>query len=88
MKVKDVAALRQAVNSSGLSHREIAGACRLKHHSMIGHLTSGRLRTCTPQLADRLERILRASKGSLFAENHAEVMPSASTVQPAAGRVA
>lgn len=60
-------ALAQYMTSRGFTIRSLAEATgNPRHRSTIGHLRSGRRRTCNPELATRIERVLNAPRGSLF----------------------
>ncbi len=58
-------ALAQYMKHRGFTVRslaEVTGA----HRATIGHLRSGKRKTCEPSLARRIERVLDAPQGSLF----------------------
>jgi plasmid maintenance system antidote protein VapI len=50
----------------GISQRQLAQDLGLKSHGLIGHLLSGRRRSCTPELAVKIEEFAGVGPGSLF----------------------
>lgn len=69
----------------GISVRELAHWAHC-HPSMIGHLRSGHLSTCTPMLAARIEKALAVEPGRLFDPKVVSSMPGASSVASDTGR--
>lgn len=75
-------ALAQYMKHRDHTVRSLALAVGGDHlRSTIGHLRSGRRRTCQPELARRIERALDAPRGSLFVPSVSRV---AREVGPAA----
>lgn len=75
MRLRNRHELISRMEQRGLSVRELArwAAC---HPSMIGHLRTGLLSSCTPKLAARIEKALDVEPGTLFVETAAEDQPS------------
>ena len=83
MRLRNRYELIARMEQRGLSVRELArwAAC---HPSMIGHLRTGVLSSCTPKLAARIEKALDVEPGTLFVEDRAD--RRASIVSHAGGR--
>ena len=83
MRLRNRHELIARMEQRGLSVRELArwAAC---HPSMIGHLRTGLLSSCTPKLAARIEKALDVEPGTLFVEASAE--DAASIVSHTDGR--
>lgn len=65
--LRDPQLLRDAMDFSGWTIRELSEACgSMRHRSTIGHLLSGARPHCSPALAARIERVLRVPKNNLF----------------------
>lgn len=64
------------------SNRSLAAGTRgVVGHAIIGHLRTGKRKTCSPQTATAIEKALNAPPGSLFG-------PKVAIGSPAVGRVA
>lgn len=83
MRLRDRQQLIARMEQRHLSVRELArwAAC---HPSMIGHLRTGQLSSCSPKLAARIEKALAVEPGTLF-EPPVGVPPT-SSVPPDGGR--
>lgn len=76
MLLKDRYQLIAFMTQRGLSVRELAHWSHC-HPSTIGHLRTGHMKTCTPQLAARIEKALALEPGRLF---EPKTLPSSSSV--------
>lgn len=67
MKLISSEALASYMKSRDFTVRSLADAVGgPKYRSTIGHLRSGARRSCDPDLAKRIERVLNAPRNSLF----------------------
>lgn len=66
MQLKDPSLLRMAIKSRGFTHRELATRAGLSAHGMIGHLLSGRRKSCTSDTATGLCAALDVPVDLLF----------------------
>ena len=83
MRLRSRGELIARMEQRNVSVRELArwAAC---HPSMIGHLRSGLLGSCSSRLAARIEKALDVEPGTLF--EHPAVPPTRSSVSPDEGR--
>lgn len=78
-------ALAQYMKFRDETVRSLADQCGgPKLRSTIGHLRSGRRRTCSPELAKRVEKVLQAPPGSLFVPHVSRVAREVGRERPAA----
>lgn len=72
VKLISSTALAQFMEHRGFTVRSLADRVGCSH-SVVGHLRSGKRRTCSPDTAKRIELELNAPPGSLFLGNVSHV---------------
>lgn len=65
-RVQDPVQLKEAMAQAGFSQRALAKAVGCST-AAINHLVTGRMTTCSPGLADRIEEVVGVEAGTLFA---------------------
>lgn len=79
-------ALASYMKTRDFTVRSLAEAVGGKQcRSTIGHLRSGARKTCDPDLAKRIERVLNAPKGSLFIPSVSRVSREVPPLKKASG---